>query len=724
MAPSEFNPDEVIDLVSSDIEPSSTKKRPLEDALDSRSSAHDGRGSKRARTDPPAESAVSLSSEEGEIDEEEAEERGSQPFGDQGQEPIPRGTAKAVDKPATKRSKGSKSTAGWNPGISNTIIRTSLSMPASGASVTNDEPASAPSVPTISSAPAVSSIPAASPVPAAPSVPTDPPVYEQDSLSFKLPSFAEKREGSWFKRFKDWVRVFQDNNSEFTGVITPALVQAAYVYYIDNHSRLKIKKRRSAKQASQEMGDTGVLAGFLQAIQTPQPSQLVDEPAKEPSGRRKRSRASIVKEDESSNKINEGSSDSEVEYEPWMAKSEKTADAVPSANEWASLLDDSTQSNGMDQNHSQNGNPVTRKGIPDGIIALDQQRRYFPSASDHTEMCLLCGREGHTATSCPTLTCKFCGTNDHADLSCPSRVRCGKCRQLGHQKSQCSEKLALTKDEGLSCSICCSGDHLEKDCTDEWRSFHPEAATIKKVVFIPASCAACGSNKHFVSDCKPRKGDVPNPTWSIRNRDQYVDPNCGLSAIEEVAGEQGSTGTTRGPELKIRGHAARTHIHYSSDDSDVEFLGKKAIKQQAPLGQIRMASNIQMPQSASRSNGFTPHNLRSRSQTPVQPPLPPGPPPSGPPSRQGSFGHPPPPGVPAYGSRPRGPPPSLPAKPPSSNRDYRNVPPPSHLQDSRGQSWQQNDFDRPRGGQRGGRGGRGARGGRGGGRGRGRGRGK
>ncbi|KAK7427864.1 hypothetical protein QQZ08_005637 [Neonectria magnoliae] len=373
---------------------------------------------------------------------------------------------------------------------------------------------------------------------------------------------------------------------------------------------------------------------------------------------------------------------------------------------------------------SQDKTTMTKRNVPTGPAAVEQQRRYFPAASDPTLMCLLCGRGTHLAANCPTLICSFCGSLEHPDLCCPSRERCKKCRQLGHQAGQCVEKLSLTRGEGLACDICDSPNHLEEECTQVWRSFRPEDGTINKVAFIPAFCAACGSDSHFCADCTRRRDTVPNPTWSLKNRDRYLDPDCGSSSIEETGRGRENARTTRAPELKIRGHAARTtNIHYSSDDSDGDFLSHSAVKQKVPPGQIRVASNIQMPQNATSRGDRPPrgNNGRGQHQLPPQPPLPPGPPPSGPPSRQGSFGYPPPPGVSTYGTRPAAPPPSLPAKPPASTRDYRNVPPPPDIQAPRGQSYSGNQpqGSRGRGGQRGGRGGRGGRG-----RGRGRGRGK
>ncbi|KAH6899868.1 hypothetical protein B0T10DRAFT_9530 [Thelonectria olida] len=679
MGKGNLDPTEVIDLVSSDDEvPSTTNKRSREDDESLHGNESSLRDSKRTKTDPPETAEPELHGQEPSGDKSSGAEEGEI------EEEEPQAPVIGSEAASNAQQQVPKQPSGWNPTISKTVVRTSLSKP------------------TLPSAP-----------PSAPaSASSAPQVYQHGSLTFKLPDLSGKKEGSWLERFKEWVSVFQGANLELTHAIVPALVQQAYACYIDSFSGLKPKKRRSAKQASQELETNGTLAALLQKIQpttnvTSQAlpiDQSLKQSASKGTRKGKSSRASSVSEDRVIAHVDNESSESEAEYEPMLNKSEKNGEAIPSATEWASLLDNSTQANGNGTANaaSQDGPISTKRSVPTGATALEQQRKYFPSATDASQICLLCGRGTHLAPNCPTLICSFCGSLEHPDLCCPGRVRCSKCRQIGHLKSQCGEKLALTSDEGLACSVCDSPDHLENDCTQVWRSFHPESDTIKKAVFIPATCAMCGSNQHFSADCKRRRRHVSNPTWSLKNCDQYIDAACEVSSIEGASAGHVTASTTGAPDLRIRGHATRTsHVHYSeSDDSETEFLGHKPVQQRAHVGQIRMASNIQMPGNASRSNG--------QYQPPVQPPLPPGPPPPGPPSRQGSFGQPPPPGM-AYAPRPSGPPPSLPARPPAT-RGYQNVPPPPNQQGFNGRPLGGNPPHGSRGGGRG-RGGRGGRGG-------------
>ncbi|WXC57612.1 hypothetical protein SNK03_003518 [Fusarium graminearum] len=519
------------------------------------------------------------------------------------------------------------------------------------------------------------------------------PDFKHLEWSFKLPDTSDNKSGSWLKRFQVWVKAFVKTNSAISQGIDVHVAEAAYAWYIDHLKGIKPKKKKSAKQIAKEFESTGELDALLKNIlpKGPGPNQptldtcVKKQPSKEPVHEGKHSRGSSVSEGE----IDEDESESEAEYEPTLSTTErKEADAKEANGDSASKV----------SNHQSLPIIETHRRVPTGNDALEQQRRYFPSASDPAQMCLLCGLNTHLAPSCPTLVCS-CGSLDHSIVCCPEKERCRKCRQVGHQASGCTEKLALTKEEGLACVFCNSTDHLEEQCTEVWRSFHPDVSVVRKVAFIPASCSMCGSDGHFSSDCKPQRNNMSNPTWSVKNRDQYVDPGCGMATIEEATGGKPAGRSAVAPELRIRGHAARTtNVHYSeSDDSEVEFLGNKRVQKPA-VGQIRMASNIQMPNT---QNGRPRRNPRQNG--PAQPPLPPGPPPPGPPSMRGlgSFS-------------------SLPRKPPP--RDFRNVPPPSPPRGPQGQGRPYGNNAPPSFKPRGG--GRGGRGGRGGGRGRGRGRGK
>lgn len=454
----------------------------------------------------------------------------------------------------------------------------------------------------------------------------DAPLYKSGDVSLRLPSISQRPDWSWINRFEDWARVFYHSNRDNAGSITAAVVTDAFVHYIDKESKLKPPKKKTARQTAEKMKKSGDTESIITGLG-----------------------------------IANAASESEDAYEP------EEPENVNGATE--------PQTNGHES-----AAPAPAPEMVE-VEPSTEQLRYFPSALRPGMMCLACGREGHIAANCPSNKCKFCGKDEHWDFICSTMPqRCDKCHQLGHEASKCVEKLALTMDEGLACICCGATDHLEENCTETWRSFHPDGETVKTVAYIGASCANCGSRNHFVSDCAQRGKKHVNPTWTLRNRNLYVNPDSDGVAIEEVELDSGATRRGGRGGVQMRGHATRpTHIHYSeSDDSDVEFIGQKASTKPAPsVGQIRLASNIQLP-----------------SKPTFNPPLPPGPPPPGPPPDRyippppHPPPPPPPPGMTGYNSfQPLShPPSSLPARPPPS-RDYRNVPPPTaprHIAEPRG----------------------------------------
>lgn len=258
------------------------------------------------------------------------------------------------------------------------------------------------------------------------------------------------------------------------------------------------------------------------------------------------------------------------------------------------------------------------------------------------------------------------------------------------------EKFELTDDEGRECCFCGSTDpeHVVDDCRDHWARVYPPDDMLPKVVDLPITCAICASREHFLSECSQRVFP-PNPTWSLANRSRFIDPDCGVLCIEDAMKQRESQQKTPVAQPTMRGPMAQTsNVHYSeSDDTEIEFLGNRIVRQQSQVGQMRISTNIQT-RNASRLNQSTAFQL----------PQPVGPPPSGP--RRGQ---------PTVGGRaqrrtnppPRAPVSSLPAKPPPPSRGYHGVAPPSSLSESRGQDGTQNGNGRGGHGKRGGQGARG-----------------
>lgn len=341
------------------------------------------------------------------------------------------------------------------------------------------------------------------------SMPLEPRLYTTDSFSLSLPALSDQKQGSWLARFKDWVQVLCHHNSDGLAAISPAVATDAFVFYLDQHSGLRQSKKKAAKQAARKEATTRAIQNLIESAGS---DATVTVPVPGPSAAAMGT-GTAEKEKTPETRDDGSAEEGEVTSNGASASGEQPAE-VPSC---------------------QNGGPssVVREGVPTGEDELNQQRRYFPSASDPSKMCLLCGGEGHRAIHCTRSKCRFCNSFDHWDFCCPDiRERCGRCRQLGHKAVSCAEKLALTKDEGLACAYCSSPEHLEENCTEVWRSFRADAETIHKVASLQSSCAACGGSDHYSADCRQRRGVCGNPTWSVRNRSIYVDPACDTLSIE------------------------------------------------------------------------------------------------------------------------------------------------------------------------------------------------
>lgn len=236
--------------------------------------------------------------------------------------------------------------------------------------------------------------------------------------------------------------------------------------------------------------------------------------------------------------------------------------------------------------------------------ALEQRHRYFPGVPDDAVFCLTCASYGHDTPDCPETTCKFC-QQDHFSYSCPSRQRCAKCKQLGHTKASCKEKLAMAAGEGfMECAFCQAQDHQEEQCPEIWETYRPQVGHIKQVRSVPTFCYCCGAEGHFGTDCGLADPKMPpSATWSNTGASLYVDPT---SSEEAIAFQNPIPEAQAISAPVIPGRSIKPQSHIIFEDSGDEdngsqgFLRAPATGPRRP-GQIQITSNINFGGSAGPS---------------------------------------------------------------------------------------------------------------------------
>jgi hypothetical protein len=253
------------------------------------------------------------------------------------------------------------------------------------------------------------------------------------------------------------------------------------------------------------------------------------------------------------------------------------------------------ESNSKDEDALSGSNldPFASHHSPPLIVSASEAmliKKYFPGipGDSFSTRCLVCAEAGHLTAACPALICGICQAHgDHFTSSCPQAQLCAKCRQPGHQKSACPEKLSATKGEGAVCAYCGSARHTEQACHYIWRSFKPDAKSIKRTNGMLMYCYSCGSEQHFGPECGLYTAPSlsGNITWSVSNMMQYVtDSNALLRASGTSQNSQPAQTAKR--DFTIKGRARTDPISLDSED-DTPFIRPK-VEAPPPRGSIRV----------------------------------------------------------------------------------------------------------------------------------------
>ncbi|RMY01870.1 hypothetical protein D0868_08266 [Hortaea werneckii] len=176
------------------------------------------------------------------------------------------------------------------------------------------------------------------------------------------------------------------------------------------------------------------------------------------------------------------------------------------------------------------------------------QHRYFhiEGTAAHVR-CLSCGEEGHVVDSCPENTCKHCGAfEDHFSSACPTFVKCGRCRQRGHDSRTCTNQSKPAGGRFDPCDICNDVDHVEEECPKLWRWYDPQENTVVKIPnsAMIKTCYNCGSVSHWGDDCSLLPDFIRdklhfNRNWSARYASNFIDAEAGNARLGRSAGGGG-----------------------------------------------------------------------------------------------------------------------------------------------------------------------------------------
>lgn len=270
----------------------------------------------------------------------------------------------------------------------------------------------------------------------------------------------------------------------------------------------------------------------------------------------------------------------------------------------------------------ESGPPITQ-------AELDQRHLYYPGVPDAAIFCVTCAQHGHTTAHCSEATCKHC-QGDHFSYECPTRQRCGKCKQLGHLKGTCPEKLAIAQGETtIECAVCEFHDHTETNCSELWQTYHPQPGNVKKVRSIPVFCYGCGAEGHFGGDCGLADPSVPpTKTWTIATASLYVDPasNEDALAYKNCIPPAAPVGA---PVIPGRSIVPQSHIFFESDESDdggfLHAPSNRHHQQQRGSSKIQIKSNITFGASATGGPSSSYTDKQPRNQRIAGPHATPGP---------------------------------------------------------------------------------------------------
>ncbi|KAJ2171435.1 hypothetical protein GGH16_002856, partial [Coemansia sp. RSA 560] len=101
---------------------------------------------------------------------------------------------------------------------------------------------------------------------------------------------------------------------------------------------------------------------------------------------------------------------------------------------------------------------------------IQGHNRYFMEEKE--TICRKCHRGGHIAKDCTTVVCMICGKDDHSAKNCKQTgVVCHGCNMRGHLMSECPQRKGERNARPRACERCGSHKHHTDECSNIWRKY-------------------------------------------------------------------------------------------------------------------------------------------------------------------------------------------------------------------------------------------------------------
>ncbi|KAK2741167.1 hypothetical protein FQN55_008430 [Onygenales sp. PD_40] len=237
-------------------------------------------------------------------------------------------------------------------------------------------------------------------------------------------------------------------------------------------------------------------------------------------------------------------------------------------------------------------NPVTLADLTRKDLEIQAKYAFYNLAREELDLslsvrCIDCMKDGHLSEVCPSKECEHCGAwAVHESRFCSSWMRCQRCRERGHEASNCPSPLKGSAVEE-PCDFCGSSEHAEAECDFIWKL--PKRTPTSGQIFISISCSYCTSSHHLLGDCPKRDFPMNSSSFSLKNYDPSILSN--LNTFPHAPTGRGDA-SAKSSGYKIRGRASGRSPSPESDGAFGRPDNWKPISRSPQRAPIRFGNGI------------------------------------------------------------------------------------------------------------------------------------